>query len=159
VYKVTEIDTGKYYIGVHRTNNLEDGYMGSGLLIQKLIKERGKENFRKDILFTFDTPDPMWEKEEILVTAAMTTDKENCLNLIKGGMWGHLKATERAAELARTSPEYRAKLRDKFIEVRSDPDYRKRMSESCKKRVFTPEWREKISIANKKRWAEKKGLI
>ena len=44
IYKVTR-DDGKYYIGMHSTNELEDGYFGSGKLIT-----RSKKNSSVNIL-------------------------------------------------------------------------------------------------------------
>lgn len=38
VYKVTNIKNGKYYVGVHKTNNPYDSYMGSGTAIRNAIK-------------------------------------------------------------------------------------------------------------------------
>ena len=55
VYKVTNILNGKYYIGVHKSKDPCDSYMGSGKAIKEAIKKYGKENFVKEmLLLTFD---------------------------------------------------------------------------------------------------------
>ena len=39
IYKITNKLNGKYYIGRHSTNNINDGYMGSGIGIKKCYKK------------------------------------------------------------------------------------------------------------------------
>jgi len=63
LYKITNKINNKQYIGVHRTKNLDDGYMGSGIVIKNAIKKHGKENFEKEILEFFSSQKEMYEKE------------------------------------------------------------------------------------------------
>ena len=56
-----------FYIGTHRTEKLDDGYMGSGALIRREIKKYGVKNFIKEILFVFDLEEEMLAKEKELV--------------------------------------------------------------------------------------------
>jgi len=81
IYKITNKLNGRYYIGMHKTKKLDDGYMGSGKLIQIAIKELGIENFTKEILFVFDNEEEMIAKEEELVVLT-----EQTYNMRPGGI-------------------------------------------------------------------------
>ena len=83
IYKITNKINHKYYIGMHKTNNINDGYMGSGKLIKAAIKKYGLEFFIKEILFIFDNESDMIEKEKELVIIS-----EQTYNLCPGGLGG-----------------------------------------------------------------------
>ena len=87
IYKITCLKNNKYYIGMHSTDNLEDGYFGGGKRIKNSVKKHGKENHRKENLEFFENRDLLREREESLVDEELLNDPM-CMNLMKGGSGG-----------------------------------------------------------------------
>ena len=50
IYKTTNLLSGKYYIGMHSTDNLDDGYLGSGRRLRYSINKYGKESHKREII-------------------------------------------------------------------------------------------------------------
>lgn len=50
VYATTNLISGKKYIGFHSTENIEDGYLGSGIALLDSFKKYGKDKFKREIL-------------------------------------------------------------------------------------------------------------
>jgi hypothetical protein len=84
VYQITNKINSNIYIGIHITKNIKDGYMGSGTNIDKAIKEFGKENFEKIVLWNFDNKNDMLLKEHELVNDIFVNRKDT-YNVILGG--------------------------------------------------------------------------
>lgn len=87
LYKITNKVNGKIYVGVHKTNNMDDGYMGSGKVITSAIEKYGLDNFSKDILETFENSKDMYAREREVVTEDFL-ERNDVYNLRRGGFGG-----------------------------------------------------------------------
>lgn len=93
VYQITNTINGMIYVGVHRTENLSDGYMGSGLLLVEARRQYGPDAFTKKILKVFDNADDMFNMEAEIVDQDFIRSKQT-YNLMKGGPGGPKEARE-----------------------------------------------------------------
>ena len=84
IYKITRVIDGKFYVGMHSTDNLEDGYFGSGKKITRSIKKHGKEAHVKEILEFLENRKSLSLREEELVCETLLNNPK-CMNLIAGG--------------------------------------------------------------------------
>jgi group I intron endonuclease len=87
IYKTTSLIDGRYYIGMHSTNNLTDGYLGSGTQLMRAVRKYGKENFVMEILEYLPTKELLSQREKEIVTMQEVTDRK-CMNLKIGGIGG-----------------------------------------------------------------------
>lgn len=84
IYKITNLLTGRYYIGKHKTKKPLDWYYGSSPDLQKDIKKHGKKNFKKEILHVYKKESTMKRREKIIVNHAMIMDPKT-YNIRTGG--------------------------------------------------------------------------
>lgn len=87
IYKITNLINKKYYIGIHSTHNIDDGYMGSGLRIKRSIKKYGEENHKLEILEFLSNREKLKEREKQIVNEDILKD-DMCMNLQIGGGGG-----------------------------------------------------------------------
>lgn len=115
LYKTVNLLTEMYYVGIHSTSNMKDGYLGSGKRLRRSIRKHGKENFRLEILEFFDSRESLVEREKQLVNELLLQDPK-CMNLKPGGLGGFSKevqqlgsklGAQRRAELLKTDLEFR----------------------------------------------------
>ena len=144
IYKTTNSINGKIYIGKHSTEDPNDSYMGSGVAFENAVKKYGKENFVKEILFTYDDEMEAFEKERELVTLAFTKRTDN-YNILVGGygapvgeanpMWGKTWSEEHKAEMSRRNSGEGNPMFGKVSAMKgkkTSDETRKKQSESMK---------------------------
>lgn len=88
IYKTICIITNKFYIGMHSTDNLDDGYVGSGKRLWYSINKHGKENHICEILEFLESRELLKERERELVNEDLLNDSK-CMNLKLGGEGGN----------------------------------------------------------------------
>lgn len=84
IYKTTNILTNKFYIGMHSTNVINDGYIGSGRRLWHSIQKYGKKNHKCEILEFLPNRDLLKNREKEIVNEELINE-DLCMNLIMGG--------------------------------------------------------------------------
>lgn len=87
LYEIKNNINGKIYIGVHKTSDIDDGYMGSGKVLQAAYEKYGVENFTKTILEFFETTEEMFSREKEIVNEEFLK-RPDVYNLRHGGYGG-----------------------------------------------------------------------
>lgn len=93
VYKITNTVTGMQYIGC--SSKTDSKYMGSGKSLIEDYKKYGRENFNKEILFTYDTPEEALSKEKELIEDIFNMGKP-VYNKKQGGAGGIKQSKNKA---------------------------------------------------------------
>lgn len=114
IYKITNLTNGKMYIGRHKTDNLDDGYIGSGKLIIKAVKKYGKKNFSKEWLMFCEDEEEMNYMERVFVDQTWI-DRSDTYNLNLGGDYQTMSdTTKKKISLATTGRKHSAESRQKM---------------------------------------------
>lgn len=88
IYKITNEINEKYYIGRHSTDDLNDGYMGSGHMLIKAQKKYGIENFKREIIEHHESYQSVVNREIEIVTKEFV-ENEMVYNIALGGDGGY----------------------------------------------------------------------
>ena len=169
VYKTTNKKNGKIYVGCHKTKDLDDGYLGSGLLLKRAIEKHGIENFEKEILAVFEKSSDMFNMESELVNEDFLK-RDDIYNLKLGGEGGfdhinnnrtkeeHIRISSLGGQAAarKITPEKWKEISAQGVaawrELRKDPVwmkiYGKKISDANKGKSKTEEHKRKIGKAN-----------
>lgn len=136
IYKTTDLRNQNFYVGMHSTNNLDDGYIGSGTRLKHLIYKHGKNIFNMEILEFLPNRKLLREREIEIINSSLLLD-EKCMNLKPGGDGGFLNNEHQLKCSSAAGKKHAERLL-------VDEEYRKTYSE-------------KLSVANKKRHSRGNG--
>ena len=84
VYVTTNVKNGKFYIGKHSTNNVNDGYCGSGVWVRRAKKKKSPLLTR--IVKVCDTEQSAYSYEYEVIVAAKELWPDLCMNISDGGV-------------------------------------------------------------------------
>lgn len=160
IYETTNKINGRKYIGMHQTNNLDDNYLGSGLRLIRSIQKYGRENFTKQILYTYRTYEEMVRKEKELITDEIV-NSPNYYNLRTGGQGG------RNSDISKQKIGEKTRLRWKqYTEEQRDQIRNKTLksyTSDRRSKIFSGEkngmWNKKHSVETKKLISENSRII
>lgn len=164
IYKVINLLNDKFYVGMHKTKDLDDSYMGSGFRIKKAIEKYGKVNFKKEYLYFLNNYNELKNKEREIITEEFLLN-ENCYNVVLGGSgnfdranarikwlrendinWSKNKGKKVSESLA-TSEKHKNKIYTKeFIDALKE---RSKLGKYKRGFITSQETKDKISKANK----------
>jgi hypothetical protein len=128
IYKITCLKNNRYYIGMHSTDNLEDGYFGGGKRIKNSVKKHGKDAHRKEILEFFENRDLLRQREIELVNEELLNDPL-CMNLQPGGGGGFINEDHKKKWIMSGSKAGNESIKN----LSKDPDWVKKISSNTKK--------------------------
>lgn len=145
LYKTIRSD-GAFYFGVHSTENLDDGYLGSGTRLLASIRKHGKSAHAKHIIKMHDTRELADLHEQQLVIRDLLKDPL-CLNLTTGGKHGsheHLLSTKQKMSAAtkgvKKSEEHRRKISEALKGRKRSAEHCTNLSKVAQERVRNPNW-------------------
>lgn len=145
IYKTTCLVTGRFYVGMHSTDNLEDGYLGSGKILGYSRKKHGDENHKKEILEMLPTREALKLREKEIVNEELLADPLN-MNLKYGGEGGWERYNKsipgrakrsQSAKLVWDNEEFRTKNIPRLLEYLTSATKNAACAEAIKKRKAT----------------------
>ena len=89
IYLTTNLITNEKYIGKHH-GELNDSYLGSGIILQRAIKKYGKQNFKREILYISKDNEENNLKEVEFITKYNAIEDKTFYNLAPGGDGGDI---------------------------------------------------------------------
>ena len=157
IYKTTNLVNEKFYIGMHSTDDLEDGYVGSGTHLWHSIRKYGKKNFKLTILEFLPDRESLREREKEIVNVDLLKNPL-CMNICKGGWGDRYGATFPDRKSSPHSEEHKRRISEsnvgKISGVPKSEEHRKKLAEANLGKKQGEETKKKRSESLRKFWKE-----
>ena len=134
IYKTTCKVTENFYVGMHSTFDLEDGYVGSGKRLKNSISKHGKENHQKEILEFLPDRRSLIDREKEIVNEKFL-ENPMCMNIMVGGEGGFISEEQQRKRSAAGGKVHRDRMKN-------DPIYREK-SRLCSSETIKNAWKRK----------------
>lgn len=156
IYKTTHVETDEFYVGRHKTDNLDDNYQGSGNWVEQM---EDKSYLITEILEYCADELEMVATEQAYID--MLFDHPLCRNESRystGWLVPPPPTPERNAKISkakmgqRVPEEVKEKIRQTLLGRKLSTEHCKNIRNSLLGRTFTDEWLQKISEARAETW-------
>lgn len=125
---------GHYYLGQHQTNNINDGYAGSGVVLGDYFQKYGAVKgvtYTKEIIGFYENEDDLNKAEAELIGDRFRNDPL-CINLCAGG---YAKGISEETRKKRSASLKGRKFSEETRMKMSESAHKKRLSEEHKRRI------------------------
>ncbi len=138
---------------MHSTSNINDGYLGSGLVLRRSIRKYGEKNFKREILEFCESREMLAKREEQIITQKLINNRL-CMNLQLGGGGGFIDKKHQQKACRAGGLKHKSKLEkdSSYLE-----NWIKKTQEGFKKYVSNTDLTKRTkSFLNKKHTKESK---
>ena len=129
IYKTTNKENQKIYIGMHKSETFDENYFGSGVLIKRALQKYGKDAFIVELIEWAKTRNELCNREKYWIKHFDSYNPDVGYNLAYGGDGGDIFHTKSADE---------------------QEEIKKKISRCHKGRKQTKEWIEKRKLYGEK---------
>ena len=158
VYLTYNLQNYKFYVGHHSDKELNNKYRGSGVYINRDLKQKGRQNFQHIKLKFFQTREEKIEEEKKIVNQEYISLYRDNLrityNLKTGGEGGTRYSQEVIDKIIEKNLEVQSRPETKLKRISEwkDPKIREKRIASLKESQNRPETKLKRSVGIKKAW-------
>lgn len=148
IYKITNTIDDKIYIGQSMYN--DPNYLGSGLIIVRLVKKIGRENFKKEILEHCNSRDHLNEREKFWIKE-LNSMYPNGYNIKEGGYDSKLSDEAKKNISEKVKKFMTSKVRNAISKSKKSYYSKNKFKEETKNKISNSLKGKKLSESEKQR--------